>query len=114
MGDAAHAMTPWQGSGAGQAIEDAMILETLLADVTSPTQLETALKVYDEVRRPRTQQITESSSITGRLMCGKGDGVELDPQKLLEALKKRWEFIYDCNLKEHKQEASALFHKRVA
>lgn len=29
MGDAAHCMTPWQGSGAGQDIEDAMILETL-------------------------------------------------------------------------------------
>jgi salicylate hydroxylase len=35
MGDAAHAMTPWQGSGAGQAIKDAMVLSTLLGEVKS-------------------------------------------------------------------------------
>ncbi|KAM7213270.1 hypothetical protein V8F06_011336 [Rhypophila decipiens] len=29
VGDAAHATTPWQGAGAGQAFEDAMILGVL-------------------------------------------------------------------------------------
>jgi salicylate hydroxylase len=36
MGDGAHAMTPWQGSGAAMAIKDAMILGHLLAAVKTP------------------------------------------------------------------------------
>lgn len=112
MGDAAHAMTPWQGSGAGQAIEDAMILETLLSDVRRRDQLEAAFATYDEVRRPRTQRIVKSSSLTGRIMCGKGDGVGLDPDKMREALKERWEFIMDVDLKKHREEAVALMNKQ--
>jgi salicylate hydroxylase len=42
-------MTPWQGSGAGQAIEDAMILETLLKQAKSSIQLLAALNAYDHV-----------------------------------------------------------------
>ncbi|KAM3075728.1 hypothetical protein ACMFMG_007858 [Clarireedia jacksonii] len=54
MGDAAHAMTPWQGSGAGMAFEDAMVLQTLLANVQDASQLRAALQAYDTTRRPRT------------------------------------------------------------
>jgi len=32
-GDAAHAMTPWQGSGAATAIEDAVVLGALFAQI---------------------------------------------------------------------------------
>lgn len=107
MGDAAHAMTPWQGSGAGQAIEDAMILETLLATVQRPAQLEAAFEAYDKVRRPRTQQIVASSSVTGRIMSGMDTKVGLDPDKLREALEPRWGFILDFDIKKHKEEALA-------
>ena len=98
-------MTPWQGSGAGQAIEDAMILETLLATVTEPHQLDAAFKAYDTVRRPRAQRIVDSSRVTGRLMCGKGQGVGLDPEKLGAALAPRWAFILELDMKQHKEEA---------
>lgn len=43
-------MTPWQGSGSAQAIEDAMIVGTLLAAVKAPEQLDAALRAYDQVR----------------------------------------------------------------
>jgi len=89
MGDAAHAMTPRMGSGAGQAIEDAMVLETLLAVATSPQQITAAFQAYDEVRRPRSQRIVESSTVTGRIECGRGLGVGLDLAKLREALSTR-------------------------
>ncbi|KAL0954169.1 hypothetical protein HGRIS_005302 [Hohenbuehelia grisea] len=53
IGDAAHAMTPHQGSGAGQAMEDAFILATLLGHPrTTRGTISRALKVYDEIRRP--------------------------------------------------------------
>lgn len=57
MGDAAHATTPWQGQGASQAIEDALVLETLLGAVNDPKQIPHAFAAYDQVRRPRTQRV---------------------------------------------------------
>jgi salicylate hydroxylase len=39
-------MTSWQGSGAGQAIEDAMLLSTLLGEDKSSQQVEAAFKAY--------------------------------------------------------------------
>jgi salicylate hydroxylase len=110
MGDAAHAMTPWQGSGAGQAIEDAMILETLLEEVREPRQLDAAFKAYDAVRRPRTQKIVASSKITGHIICGRGPGIGLDIDKLREALASRWNFIYGLDMKEHKKAALAAMN----
>ena len=111
MGDAAHAMTPWQGSGAGQAIEDAMILEAVLREVQTPDQLEAAWQAYDAVRRPRTQHIVESSRLTGQLISGRGPGVGLDMDRLRAALAPRWEFIYGLDMKEHKEDALAAFKK---
>ncbi|KAF2194151.1 FAD/NAD(P)-binding domain-containing protein [Zopfia rhizophila CBS 207.26] len=113
MGDAAHCMTPWQGSGAGQAIEDAMILETLLKEVRDPSQLTAAFKAYDQVRRPRTQRIIKSSHGTGMIMCGRGPDTGLDMDKIREALPKRWVFIHTQDQKEHKRESLAAL-KAVA
>lgn len=52
LGDAAHAMSPDRGQGAGQSIEDAVVLAAALAD--EPTA-DAALRRYDTDRRPRTQ-----------------------------------------------------------
>lgn len=109
MGDAAHCTTPWQGSGAGQAIEDAMVLEALLKEVKSPNELTAAFKAYDQVRRPRTQRVIESSHGTGIIMCGRGKHVGLDINKIREALPGRWAFIHGQDQKEHKEAAVAAF-----
>ncbi|TVY43694.1 6-methylsalicylic acid decarboxylase [Lachnellula occidentalis] len=109
IGDAAHAMTPYHGAGAGQAIEDVMILETLLGEVTEPSQLDAAVKAYDEVRRPRAQRVVQSSNSTGRIMCGKGPDVGLDVDKLRAALGPRWAFLHEFDQKEHKKRALASF-----
>ncbi|KII86085.1 hypothetical protein PLICRDRAFT_309879 [Plicaturopsis crispa FD-325 SS-3] len=64
IGDAAHAMTPNQGSGAGQAVEDAYILATVLCNsLTSVDTIPEALAVYDAVRRPFAQDIAERSLV---------------------------------------------------
>jgi len=109
MGDAAHAMTPWQGSGAGTALEDAMILETLLEAVKEPRQINAAFYAYDQVRRQRTQEILKSSKTTGQIFCGRGPGIGLDPEKLRESLAPRWNFIYGFNMKDHKKNALKIF-----
>lgn len=111
VGDAAHAMTPYHGAGAGQAIEDVMILETLLGEVKKPSQLDAAVKAYDEVRRPRAQLVVQSSNSTGRIMCGQGPDVGLDVDKLRAALGSRWDFLHEFNQKEHKKRALRSFRK---
>ena len=62
LGDAAHAMTPDIGQGAGQAIEDAVVLAAALAGQPVPEALES----YDRQRRPRTTSILTAARRTGR------------------------------------------------
>ncbi|KAH7381500.1 hypothetical protein DE146DRAFT_749137 [Phaeosphaeria sp. MPI-PUGE-AT-0046c] len=104
-GDAAHAMTPWQGSGAATALEDAVILGALFEQIRSPDEVEQALKVYDAVRLPRSQRIAESSRQTGRILSGIASDIGLDPVKMYEALVDRWGFIYDFDLDRHVEDA---------
>ncbi|HEX6357452.1 FAD-dependent monooxygenase [Actinophytocola sp.] len=62
LGDAAHAMTPFLGQGGCQALEDAA---TLSVAVETQPDLVTALRRYDELRRPRTQAMVRKSRMTG-------------------------------------------------
>ena len=57
-GDAAHAMTPNLGQGACQALEDAVVLGTVMASGAGPG-------AYDRQRRPRTQMIARRSRRVG-------------------------------------------------
>ncbi|KAL2811616.1 hypothetical protein BJX63DRAFT_274783 [Aspergillus granulosus] len=45
LGDAAHASSPSQAAGAGQGLEDALILSRLLSLVHSPDHIETAFSI---------------------------------------------------------------------
>ncbi|KAI8956907.1 salicylate hydroxylase [Daldinia sp. FL1419] len=105
LGDAAHATTPWQGSGAGLAIEDAMILGHLLSHTKSKDELDAAFKAYDVVRRPRGQRVIDSSRGTGQIFCGQSREIGLDPAKLRELVPGRWGFIMSLDIQQHKQDA---------
>ncbi|MEV0611852.1 FAD-dependent monooxygenase [Nonomuraea sp. NPDC050404] len=63
LGDAAHAMSPDRGQGAGQSIEDAVVLAAVLN--TEPG-IEAALARYDAERRPRTQATARGARADGR------------------------------------------------
>ncbi|MEU6786740.1 FAD-dependent monooxygenase [Nonomuraea angiospora] len=62
LGDAAHAMDPALGQGAGMALEDAV---TLAACLRADRDVDVALARYDRVRRPRTQAIVRRSALLG-------------------------------------------------
>ncbi|KAI0923676.1 hypothetical protein AcW1_006568 [Taiwanofungus camphoratus] len=111
VGDAAHAMMPYQGAGAGQAIEDAYILATLLGHRnTTIAMIPRALKVYDAVRRPAAQRIATASRENGLLytlnypglMFEHGDGEQ--STKLLSEIairiRKSWEWAWDTTVDE--------------
>lgn len=61
LGDAAHPMPPFQGQGAGQAIEDAVALAACLSrQPAGPDRVATALLRYEELRRPHTARVREA------------------------------------------------------
>ncbi|HEX5216836.1 MAG TPA: FAD-dependent monooxygenase [Vicinamibacterales bacterium] len=64
LGDAAHAMTPNTGQGAGMALEDAWVLARELA--RAPT-VGHALQTYERIRIPRVRAIHRASRLLGRV-----------------------------------------------
>ncbi|KAA1468748.1 FAD/NAD-P-binding domain-containing protein [Dentipellis sp. KUC8613] len=74
IGDAAHAMLPHMGAGAGQGIEDAYVMTRLLAhQQTKASNLEDVLKAYDRIRRPRANAILLRSKACGDIYEGHGE-----------------------------------------
>ena len=68
IGDAAHAMLPYQGVGGGQGLEDAYVLWKLLShpQVTRKNVM-TALKSYNSVRSPAAKIAAENSRVLGEM-----------------------------------------------
>ncbi|KAF8996048.1 salicylate 1-monooxygenase [Cyathus striatus] len=67
VGDAAHAMMPRQGSGGGQAIEDAYFLGSLLGHPsTTKETLPLVLSIYDKYRRPFSMDVANRSFVNGQ------------------------------------------------
>lgn len=106
MGDAAHAMTPFQGSGAGQSIEDAYLLMTVLGHKS--TTLETvprALAIYDKLRRPFSSEVARRSMRSGQL-CAFQEDVPL--HELGDTITKNWEWAWLTELDDALEEAVRL------
>lgn len=101
LGDAAHAMTPNLGQGAGQSIEDAVILASHLKR-NSP--IKEALERFEQERTDRTRQITRMSKRIGmvaqlneRVSVTLRDALfPLIPERVLE---KQLQFLYEVELK---------------
>jgi 2-polyprenyl-6-methoxyphenol hydroxylase-like FAD-dependent oxidoreductase len=74
LGDAAHPMTPFQGQGACQAIEDAVVLanELMSRQVSSGGRMAEALAAYSAARLPRTSMVVRRSRQIGRLIGLRG------------------------------------------
>lgn len=69
LGDAVHATTPHLGSGAGAAVEDAIVLSDLLM---SSNSLKEALSLYDQKRIPRASLVVNNSLKIGELEMTSG------------------------------------------
>jgi len=64
LGDAAHAMVPFQAQGAAMGIEDATILAPLLVETKSA---EAAFAQYARLRQQRVQRVAALSASNGRI-----------------------------------------------
>lgn len=73
IGDAAHAMAPFLGRGACEALVDGVALGRSLAGAAT---LDAGLAAYDKERRRRTQRLVRASRLMGKVaMMRRGAGI---------------------------------------
>ncbi|KAL2813219.1 salicylate 1-monooxygenase sala [Aspergillus cavernicola] len=104
-GDAAHAMAPHHGSGAGCGIEDSLALATVLVHAMEKTEvratvgkadaLRAAFATYSAVRQPRAQWMAESSRFLGDMLVGRNSVTGRDWEKCSRELYTRSHRIWD-------------------
>ncbi|KAH7356184.1 hypothetical protein BKA66DRAFT_428649 [Pyrenochaeta sp. MPI-SDFR-AT-0127] len=108
LGDVAHASGPHQGAGAGQCLEDALVLSRVLGRViqsipsstlasASPTRtriVEAAFQAYDQVRRPRAQQQVHTSQECGEIYNLMGSMADADIPEVVQHMNERFAWIW--------------------
>ncbi|KAF2756619.1 FAD/NAD(P)-binding domain-containing protein [Pseudovirgaria hyperparasitica] len=67
VGDAAHAMKPFLGSGAAMGFEDASLLSNLLGYSSSVVEVRRALALFERERRPRTRFVGRMTDKMGAI-----------------------------------------------
>ena len=106
IGDAAHAMLPHQGAGAGQGLEDAYLLAQLLAEPGLRREdLPALLAAYDRVRRPRASQVQRTSWEAGELYELRDPLVGRDLERLGRTLGSRFDWIWGHDLEADRVQA---------
>ncbi|KAK0391488.1 hypothetical protein NLU13_0989 [Sarocladium strictum] len=113
LGDVAHATSPHLAAGAGQSLEDVVVLANLLALVRNPDQLDTAFRVYDAVRRPRSTAVAESSYRAGLMYCFEGPEGD-DMGRIVAQANRLFRDIWEHDLEADAREAERLFMKSLA
>lgn len=109
IGDAAHAMLPHQGAGAGQGLEDAYFLACLLGtDKLSAAQIPALLKLYDDLRRARASRVQQTSWEAGELYEYQDPVAGRDTARLKEVLESRLDWVWHYNLEDDIASAQQL------
>jgi 2-polyprenyl-6-methoxyphenol hydroxylase-like FAD-dependent oxidoreductase len=71
-GDACHAMPPFLGQGANQALQDSWVLAEQLGKIRAFAETKRALDVYERIRKPPVAVIAASSGVIGFVETGSG------------------------------------------
>ncbi|WP_231752169.1 MULTISPECIES: salicylate 1-monooxygenase [unclassified Pseudomonas] len=108
IGDAAHAMLPHQGAGAGQGLEDAWLLARLLSDpqVLTSTPAD-VLNTYDSIRRPRACRVQRTSWQAGELYEFRDPAVADNEALLGKTLAERFDWLWSHDMQSDLQSARA-------
>ncbi|KAJ5948694.1 hypothetical protein N7454_002001 [Penicillium verhagenii] len=123
LGDAAHAMCPHQGAGAGQGIEDGYILGRVLEEysrglgTSQSRSLRDCLGLYHSIRFPRAKKVQITSRQAGDLYEMKIDElVGLSYEDCLPIVKakleNRMEWLWRDDIDEMYEEARADWQTR--
>ncbi|KAH8802537.1 hypothetical protein F5884DRAFT_738131 [Xylogone sp. PMI_703] len=120
LGDAAHAMVPHQGAGAGQAVEDAYVLGRCLGDFLREQPScgleEWFTRLYQDIRLPRAQRVQITSRESGEnvhMQSKEFDGLSYDEsvsllRKLMET---RLKWIWSSDLDAEYEAARERLNK---
>lgn len=114
IGDVAHATSPHQAAGAGQGLEDAVVLAHLLTIVEKPQHLETAFSIYDDVRRPRAQKVVTTSLEAGRMYAFQDSHMGDDLRKIVDNANERVHWIWQYEIASVLKEVERRFLNGVA
>ncbi|CAD1796219.1 salicylate 1-monooxygenase [Xanthomonas arboricola pv. juglandis] len=99
IGDAAHAMLPHQGAGAGQGLEDAYFLARLLGEPRlTRAALPQVLAIYDRIRRPRACRVQQTSWDAGELYEFRDPDIGSEDAALGKRLAERFDWIWNHDL----------------
>lgn len=108
MGDAAHATTPFQGQGAGQAIEDSLTLTDIFAHVKKVEDVPFAFAAFDQVRRPRgNKNVTESRKMGNIFSLLDPDYT--DVREIADGFPARTKWLWERDMEEQSGDAVRLF-----
>jgi len=106
VGDAAHALVPHQGAGAGQALEDAHVLDSLLSDEACTREsVERVLAAFEAVRHPRTCRVQRTSHEAGNVYEYAGEGIGDDEARLIDNLETRFDWLWHHDPEDDVSEA---------
>lgn len=106
VGDAAHALVPHQGAGAGQALEDAYVLASLLGDeACTRDSVEQVLAAFEAVRHGRTCRVQYTSHEAGNVYEYAGEGIGDDEAMLIENLETRFDWLWNHDPEDDVTEA---------
>lgn len=108
LGDSAHATTPHMGAGAGMAMEDAYILSNLIASAEGSVDIENVFRVYDSVRRPRTQKLVECSRNSGLLIDFLVPDVLDDTEAMTARMEEWYKWLWHEDLEAQLEHAKTL------
>ncbi|KAF3765283.1 FAD/NAD(P)-binding domain-containing protein [Cryphonectria parasitica EP155] len=118
-GDAAHASSPFHGSGTTMGAEDALVLAELLACVQSsplegrPRRLEAALRAYSEVRMSRSQWLVHSSREIGEMYEFRYAPAGRDKAKFKAEFETRTRKIWDYDVNAMVDQARKGYEKKL-
>ncbi|KAJ5494541.1 hypothetical protein N7463_010628 [Penicillium fimorum] len=74
IGDAAHAMVPYQAQGVNQAFEDAEGLNVLFENTSDRNNVPSILQIWDSIRRPRASEVQTGSRASQAKIATKSAG----------------------------------------
>lgn len=111
MGDAAHAMLPHQGAGAGQGLEDALILAALLSTKNlQADQLTDVSSIYEKLRLKRACRVQQTSRESGEIYeCYSAQYPTF--AEIGEHLEHRFDWLWQHDLEQDVAEAQQQLHQ---
>ena len=122
LGDSAHASLPFQAAGAGQGLEDSLILSNLLARIYHATDqgaalapyIRASLAAYDAIRRPRAQKQLERAYEMGHMLHFQHPETRDSVEKVAAKLQKGWfEWIWFHDLNADIESTFQLMDKAL-